>query len=59
MADQELSSQVGVHKGDGKTPGTPKLTELPSFNSILDNSVNGGEGAAVHVLNTQNTTLRY
>ena len=48
-----------MHKGDGKTSGTPKLTELPSFNSILDNSVNGGEGAAVHVLNTQNTTLRY
>jgi hypothetical protein len=57
LADRELSFHVGVHKGDGKTPGTPKLTELPLFNSILDNSVNGGKGAMVHVLNTQNTTL--
>ena len=52
-------SVVGVYRGDGKTPGTPKLTEIPSFNQILDNFIVGQRGSEkVHVLRTANTTVR-
>ena len=52
-------SLVGVYRGDGKTPGTPKLTEIPSFNQILDNLIVGQRGSEkVHVLRTANTTVR-
>lgn len=52
-------SLVGVYRGDGKTPGTPKLTEIPSFNQILDNLIVGQRGSEkLHVLRTANTTVR-
>ena len=49
-------SLVGVLKGDGHTPGTPKLTELPSYNSFMGNEIVGCPQAAIYLRNTRNTS---